>query len=60
MDIEPCNVLRCDHYSVRQAGLANPPREPWEREDVYRVRVQTDPDALEPGAEPTFELVPFW
>ncbi len=57
VEIEQCGVLRCNHYSVRNAGLADPPAEPWEREDAYRVRVYTNPEEVEPGVQPTVQLL---
>ncbi len=57
VEIKQCGVLTCDHFTVRDAGLANPPREAWERDDTYRVRVQADPAMLDPGVDPTFELL---
>ena len=58
VEVEPCGVLLCDHHTVRDEGLAQPPPETWEQQGRYRVRVATDSDELAPGTEPTFELIP--
>jgi len=58
VEVEQCGVLLCDHYTVRDEGLAQPPPETWEQQGRYRVRVATDSDELAPGTEPTFELIP--
>ena len=59
VEIERCGVLWCEGPTVRDAGLVSAPEETWAREDAYRLRVAVDPEVFDPGAEPTFELVPF-
>jgi hypothetical protein len=60
LEVEACGVLRCDHYTVRDAGLVDPRAESWERADAYRVRVETTVGNTGGGFSPGFELVPRW
>lgn len=58
VDIQPCGVLWCNDFTVRNAGLVDPPDEPWLRENTYRLRVSIYPDEFDPDSSPTFQLVP--
>lgn len=60
VEVEACGVLRCDHYTVRDAGLADPATEGWERSDAYRVRVETTRESAGGGSGPIFELQARW
>lgn len=54
-----CGQPDCLGLTRATVGLANPPEEPWMRDNQYRVRVGLDPRLFPDGNGPPVEVVPF-